>query len=217
MPEHRRRRATQSGGGKPLAPFGLRAARTRLLCYGSSMVLGHHLCRRASHPDTRRLQHGLSDFCHGLLGACLTRIIHKSSAAVSAIIRADGVALPGAPGRTARVRLRGTASPALSARRLRHFATRTCFAVSSQSPSPANNVWWGRTAAVHRHGAAGPANTRWGLLTYPVYEPNQPQTTDQGGGHGNGRLVPGLFRREKEDRAQQSNNDDLADFNSQVE
>ena len=47
MPEHRGRRATQSGGGKPLAPFGLRAARTRLLCYGSSMVIGHHLCRRA--------------------------------------------------------------------------------------------------------------------------------------------------------------------------
>ena len=68
MPEHRRRRATQSGGGKPLAPFGLRAARTRVFCYGSSMVLGHHLCRRASHPDPRRLQHGLSDFCHGLLG-----------------------------------------------------------------------------------------------------------------------------------------------------
>ena len=68
MPEHRRRRAAPSGGGKPLAPFGLRAARTRLLCYGSSMVLGHHLCRRASHPDPRRLQHGLSDFCHGLLG-----------------------------------------------------------------------------------------------------------------------------------------------------
>ena len=67
MPEHRRRRATQSGGGKPLAPFGLRAARTRLLCYGSSMVLGHHLCRRASYPDPLRLQHGLSDFCHGLL------------------------------------------------------------------------------------------------------------------------------------------------------
>ena len=67
MPEHRRRRATPSGGGKPLAPFGLRAAQTRLLCCGSSMVLGHHLCRRASHPDPRRLQHGLSDFCHGLL------------------------------------------------------------------------------------------------------------------------------------------------------
>ena len=69
MPEHRRRRATPSGGGKPLAPFGLRAARTRLLCCGSSMMLGHHPGRRASHPDPRRLQHGLSDFCHGLLGS----------------------------------------------------------------------------------------------------------------------------------------------------
>ena len=68
MPEHRRRRATPSGGGKPLAPFGLRAAQTRLLCCGSSMMLGHHPCRRASHPDPRCLQHGLSDFCHGLLG-----------------------------------------------------------------------------------------------------------------------------------------------------
>ena len=67
MPEHRRRRATPSGGGKPLAPFGLRAAQTRLLCCGSSMMLGHHPCRRASQPDPRRLQHGLSDFCHGLL------------------------------------------------------------------------------------------------------------------------------------------------------
>ena len=67
MAEHRRPRATPSGAGKPLAPFGLRAARTRLFCYGSSMVPGHHLCRRASHPDPRRLQHGLSDFCHGLL------------------------------------------------------------------------------------------------------------------------------------------------------
>ena len=55
MPEHRRRRATPSGGGKPLAPFGLRAAHTRLLCGGS-------------YPDPRRLQHGLSDFCHGLRG-----------------------------------------------------------------------------------------------------------------------------------------------------
>ena len=68
MPEHRRRRATPSGGGKPLAPFVLRAAQTRLLCCGSSMMLGHHPRRRASHPDPRRLQHGLSDFCHGLLG-----------------------------------------------------------------------------------------------------------------------------------------------------
>ena len=67
MAEHRRPQATPSGAGKPLAPFGLRAARTRLFCYGSSMVPGHHLCRRASHPDPRRLQHGLSDFCHGLL------------------------------------------------------------------------------------------------------------------------------------------------------
>ena len=31
------------------------------------MMPGHHLCRRASHPHPRRLQHGLSDFCHGLL------------------------------------------------------------------------------------------------------------------------------------------------------
>ena len=67
MPEHRGRRATQPGVGKPLAPFGLRSARTRLLCCGSSMVLGHHLWRCASHPHPRRLQHGLSDFCHGLL------------------------------------------------------------------------------------------------------------------------------------------------------
>ena len=67
MPEHRRRRATPSGG-KPLVPFGLRAAQTRLLCCGSSMMLGHHPRRLASHPDPRRLQHGLSDFCHGLLG-----------------------------------------------------------------------------------------------------------------------------------------------------
>ena len=58
MPEHRRQRATPSGGGEPLAPFGLRAAKTRLLCCGSSMMLGHH---------PRPLQHGLSDFCHGLL------------------------------------------------------------------------------------------------------------------------------------------------------
>ena len=69
MPEHRRRRATPSGGVKPLAPFGLRAAQTRLLCCGSSMMLGHHPPRRASYPDPRRLQHGLSDFCHGLLGS----------------------------------------------------------------------------------------------------------------------------------------------------
>ena len=67
MPEHRRRRTTPSGGGNPLAPFGLRAAHTRLLCCGSSMMLGHHPPRRASYPDPRRLQHGLSDFCHGLL------------------------------------------------------------------------------------------------------------------------------------------------------
>ena len=67
MPEHCRRRATPSGGGKPLAPFELRAAQTRLLCCGSSMMLGHHPPRRASYPDPRRLQHGLSDFCHGLL------------------------------------------------------------------------------------------------------------------------------------------------------
>ena len=45
MAEHRRRRATPSGGGKPLAPFGLRAAHTRLLCCGSSMMLGHHRIR----------------------------------------------------------------------------------------------------------------------------------------------------------------------------
>ena len=68
MAEHRRRRATPSGGGKPLAPFVLQAAQTRLLCCGSSMMLGHHPPRRASYPDPRRLQHGLSDFCHGLLG-----------------------------------------------------------------------------------------------------------------------------------------------------
>ena len=55
MPEHRRRRATPSGGGKPLEPFGLRAAHTRLLCCGSSMMLGHHPPRRASYPDPRRL------------------------------------------------------------------------------------------------------------------------------------------------------------------
>ena len=67
MAEHRRRRATPSGGGKPLAPFGLRAAQTRLPCCGSSMMLGHHPRRRASYPVPRRLQHGLSDFCHGLL------------------------------------------------------------------------------------------------------------------------------------------------------
>ena len=65
MPEHRRRRATPSGGGKPLAPFGLRAAQTRLLCGSSSMMLGHHPPRLASYPDPRRLQHGLSVFCHG--------------------------------------------------------------------------------------------------------------------------------------------------------
>ena len=75
MPEHRRRRATPSGGGKPLAPFGLRAAQTRLLCCGSSMMLGHHPPRRASYPDPRRLQHGLSDFCHGLLGR---QLAHRS-------------------------------------------------------------------------------------------------------------------------------------------
>ena len=69
MAEHRRRRATPSGGVKPLAPFGLRAAQTRLLCCGSSMMLGHHPPRRASYPDPRRLQHGLSDFCHRLRGA----------------------------------------------------------------------------------------------------------------------------------------------------
>ena len=68
MGEHRRRRATPSGVGKPLAPFGLRAAQTRLLCCGSSMMLGHHPPRRASYPDPRLLQQGLSDFCHGLLG-----------------------------------------------------------------------------------------------------------------------------------------------------
>ena len=70
MAEHRRRRATPSGGGKPLAPFGLQAAHTRLLCGGSSMMLGHHPPRRASYPDPRRLQHGRSDFCHGLLVSC---------------------------------------------------------------------------------------------------------------------------------------------------
>ena len=60
MPEHRRRRATPSSGGKPLAPFGLRAAQTRLLGSGSSMMAKHHLRRRASHPGPRRPQHGLS-------------------------------------------------------------------------------------------------------------------------------------------------------------
>ena len=73
MPKHRRRRATPSGGGKPLVPFGLRAAQTRLLGCGSSMMLGHHPPRRASYPNPRRLQHGLSDFCHGLLAGVLER------------------------------------------------------------------------------------------------------------------------------------------------
>ena len=68
MAEHRRRRATPSGGGIPLAPFGLRAAHTRLRCCGSSMMLGHYPPRRASYPHPRRLQHGLSVFCHGLPG-----------------------------------------------------------------------------------------------------------------------------------------------------
>ena len=54
MPEHRRRRATPSGA-RSLAPFGLRAAQTRLLCCGSSMMLGHHPPRRASYPDPRRV------------------------------------------------------------------------------------------------------------------------------------------------------------------
>ena len=60
---------SNAGGGKPLAPFGLPAAHTRLPCCGSSMMLGHHPPRRASYPAPRSLQHGLSVFCHGLLEA----------------------------------------------------------------------------------------------------------------------------------------------------
>ena len=68
MQEHRRRRATQPSGPKPLTPFGLRAASPRLLRCISSTMLRHRLVADASHPRQRRPQRDPLDFHHGLLG-----------------------------------------------------------------------------------------------------------------------------------------------------
>ena len=112
---------TSNAVQRPQIPGALRvaAAWARLRCSASSTMSRHRLDRRPLHPGPRRSQRDPRDFCHGLL-ACISH--HPSTASASPsperseeIIRPDCVALRQPPRRTARVRLRGPRSRALSA------------------------------------------------------------------------------------------------------